>query len=155
MATKCDAAVAWKPARISDLPLLCEMAKPFYRHERLPYDEKVFRDTIGRIIRDPRRGRVWLIRHKGDVAGYAVVCRGYSVEYGGDTAMIDELYVRSARRGRGIGSATLAFLRDYAVKAGLAALQLEVVRGNDRALKLYKRSGFSDQGRTLLVDVLA
>ena len=48
--------------------------------------------AMSRLIDDPSAGRVWIIRaDKADV-GYAVMVFSFSVEFGGRTAFIDELY---------------------------------------------------------------
>ena len=44
--------------------------------------------------------------------GYLVLTLGYSLEYGGRDAFIDEVYIRSSYRGRGIGTAALTFRRN-------------------------------------------
>ena len=88
--------------------------------------------------------------YRGQTVGYVVVCHGYSIEYGGVTGFLDELYLLPAARGRGIGSATLRFLRKESGRRGWVSLLLEVVRGNRKAARLYARRGFADHGRTLM-----
>ena len=143
-------APAWQPAVAGDLPTLLPMARVFYRENHLPFSGARFAAQIRRLIREPVRGQVWVVLVAGSPAGYAITCNGFSVEYGGVTAMLDELYIDGAQRGRGLGTATLRFLRREARKAGLVRLFLEVVPGNAGAERLYRRTGYRNTGRTVL-----
>lgn len=56
--------------------------------------------------------------------------------------MIDGFSVAPAERGKGIGSALLAKLREHAKLSGFDALQLDVTGNNPRARAFYERGGF-------------
>ena len=71
-----------------------------------------------------------------------MICFGWSVEFGGLDAIIDEIYVRPGVRGRGIASETLIALPRALAAGGLKAIHLEVDRTNNAALKVYTRAGF-------------
>ncbi len=100
--------------------------------------------------------RAWLLRAKTDtgadsaVVGYVVLTLGFSIEYGGRDGFMDELYVVPDARGRGVGTAAVRLVMDEARKLGFKALHLEVMPGNERALELYRRHGFTDTRRHLL-----
>lgn len=96
--------------------------------------------------------RAWLLRALpgGPFIGYVVLTLGFSIEYGGRDGFVDELYVAPDARGRGIGTAALQFVMDQARELGFRALHLEVMPGNDRALELYNRHGFTDTRRHLM-----
>jgi ribosomal protein S18 acetylase RimI-like enzyme len=49
-----------------------------------------------------------------------------------------------------LGRRALEFLEEKARASGVNALHLEVDRGNDPALELYRRTGYEDRGRHLL-----
>lgn len=83
--------------------------------------------------------------------GYVIVTFGWSVEFGGLDAFIDELYVRPGVRGRGIATEALISLPRALAQGGLRAVHLEVARGNEAALKLYRRAGFQPREDTLLM----
>jgi ribosomal protein S18 acetylase RimI-like enzyme len=96
--------------------------------------------------------RAWLFRAspEGPVVGYVVLTFGFSIEYGGRDCFIDELYVVPDARGQGIGTAALEFATEEARKLGIKALHLEVMRGNNGALELYRRHGFAEVDRHLM-----
>jgi diamine N-acetyltransferase len=86
--------------------------------------------------------------------GYLVAVWGYSLEWHGRDAFVDELFVEPGRRGRGIGSRALELAQEECRRAGIRALHLEVERPNTRAQELYRRMGFRDHDRYLMTKVL-
>jgi GNAT superfamily N-acetyltransferase len=133
-----------------DLERLLDWIAELYRHERIPFDPAVVRPAVAALLDDARLGQVWLIAVDGLPVGYLVLAFGYSLEYGGRTAVLDELFVAEAYRGRGLGSCALQFAADECRKLGLRALQLEVERHNQDAQRLYRRAGFVDHDRYLM-----
>ena len=83
----------------------------------------------------PRNGAIFMAG--GD--GVAVLSYTVALEHGGRVAWLDELYVVPERRGRGLGRALLNRAVAAARKAGCKTVELEVVRGHERAARLYLR----------------
>jgi len=79
-----------------------------------------------------------------------VVTFGYSLEYGGRDAFIDELWVHERVRGQGIGTRALHMAEAACREQGIQALHLEVERTNAVAQQVYRRAGFVDHDRYLL-----
>lgn len=94
-------------------------------------------------------GCAYLIGPPRAPIGYIVITFGWSVEFGGLDAIIDELYVRPGVRGRGIASESLIALPRALAGAGLRAIHLDVDRSNAAALKLYRRAGFIARENTM------
>ncbi|MDA0267014.1 MAG: GNAT family N-acetyltransferase, partial [Cyanobacteria bacterium] len=69
----------------------------------------------------------------------------YSLEFGGRDAFIDEFYLRSDCRGRGLGTDTLALIKTEAMALGIRALHLEVAHSNLPAQRLYERAQFKSR----------
>jgi GNAT superfamily N-acetyltransferase len=115
------------------------------------FEEDRVRNDLETLISTPHFGQVWLLADAPDrpPIGYLVLCFDYSLEYGGRGAWIDEVFIDRRRRGEGLGTETLRFAEEAAREAGAKVLHLEVNRGN-RALELYRRSGFQDHDRYLL-----
>ncbi|MCZ7658080.1 MAG: GNAT family N-acetyltransferase [Xanthobacteraceae bacterium] len=85
----------------------------------------------------------------GRIAGYAVLCFGYTVEYGGRDAFVDDIYVAPELRGRGHGAALYAALEAAARASGCRALHLEVMP--DNAMRgWYEGLGYRDRGSAML-----
>ena len=138
------------PAGASDLDLLLELAREFYLGEKLPYDEGVLRRAYAALWAAPLHGAAWLARNGGELAGYGVLACGFSLEYGGRDAFVDELFVRPDVRDRGIGSGILDAMEAECRRQGIRALHLEVDRDNPDGRRLYLRRGFVDHERHLM-----
>ncbi|HEX8162448.1 MAG TPA: GNAT family N-acetyltransferase [Pyrinomonadaceae bacterium] len=138
------------PARPADADLLVGLVREFYEFEHIAFDERAARAALLQLLSDGRLGRVFLIRSGGDVAGHLVITFGFSLEFGGRDAFVDELFLRGEFRRRGIGRRALAFAEEQCREAGVGALHLEVERANAAAQELYRRSGFKDHDRYLL-----
>jgi RimJ/RimL family protein N-acetyltransferase len=63
-----------------------------------------------------------------------------------DTTVVFAVYVTPAQRGRGVLPELLAAVADWSIAVGRTELMLEVVVGNDRAVRAYQRLGFADTG---------
>lgn len=145
---------AWlDTAEDEDLPTLERFAAGFNAEDNHGFGPRQKR-ALAEISARPDWGAVRMIRTLEGDAGYAIVCYGYSVEFGGRDGFIDEIYVDPAHRGRGIGGAALAALMDNARRAGFAALHLEVMLENKRAQALYERLGFEVRAARLCSAIL-
>jgi ribosomal protein S18 acetylase RimI-like enzyme len=145
------AAPIFKPASPDDIETLIVMMRDLYAHDGLaPLDEGVARRALLGVIGDDTLGRVFLILLANEVAGYAVLTFGYSLEFHGRDAFVDEIYLRPEYRGLGIGKRALQFLTEVCIAEGVNALHLEVERENTSAQIVYRKFGFEDHDRYLM-----
>ena len=93
----------FRPAEAADSDALLPMIRALCEHDGTPFDELSVGRALARLIDDESLGRVWLIELGNEPAGYLVLTFGFSLEFGGRDAFIDELYVREEFRGRGLG----------------------------------------------------
>ena len=121
---------------------------------KIKFDERAARASFRQLLSLPAFGRVWLLWEGNRLAGYIVLTIGFSFEFHGHDAFIDELYVDAAFRRRGFGRQAVAFVEQKARDMGVNAIHLEVDRGNDPALELYRRSGYADHARFLMTKLL-
>jgi len=138
------------PVTLADDAVLEELMREFYAHEGLDYERARAREAVRTLLADPALGRIWLFRVLDDVVGYAAVTVCYSLEFAGRYALVDELYVREAWRGRGIGARALELAAEACSELGVAAVRLEVDTWNTRAMALYRRLGFDLQERYMM-----
>jgi GNAT superfamily N-acetyltransferase len=121
-----------------------------YADSEPPFDAARARRATEALLREPEFGGVWMMELDGTVAGYIVVLLGYSLEFGGRFGLLDELFVVEAHRRSGLGNAALAFAGEQCHARGWQALRLEVGQKNDRAISVYRRSGFQMHDRFLM-----
>lgn len=133
-----------------DLDVLLPLVRDFYAHFDYPYAEEEKRAVLTAILRSPVVGRIWIVEAGGCPVGYTFLSFYVSIEYGGLTAFVDELYVSPGHRGRGLGTRVLHEVFALAPSLGLRAVHLETERANTRATALYLRLGFIDHDRKLL-----
>jgi GNAT superfamily N-acetyltransferase len=141
-----------RPATPVDLPDLTTFMRQLREDdpEEGPFDEPRCVPAMRRLLADPSLGRAWLIQAGGETAGYVVLTLGYSIEFGGVAAFVDELFVARRRRGQGIGTATLKLVESEARALGVAVLLLEVTRSNEAAKHVYRKAGFADREHHLM-----
>lgn len=142
--------IEFKAATASDADALLAMMRELYEHERTRFDERAARKALLQLLGDDALGRVWLMRSGGEAAGYVVLTLGFSLEFEGRDAFVDELYVGAAHRGRGLGRRAISFVEEACRALGVRALHLEVERENAAAQALYRKCGFADHDRYLL-----
>ncbi len=128
------------------LPLVREL----WQHERMAWDDERTPAALARLLGDPGLGRVWIAEDGAHAVGYLALCFGYSLEFLGRDAFIDELYVDDAFRGRGLGRELIAAAEAACPALGVVALHLEVDHANPRAQALYRQLGFEAHARALL-----
>ncbi len=143
-----------RSATSSDLTLLVDFIRQFYAIDHYPFDADIARQLLQHVIEDDSLGRVWLIDYMEKTIGYVVLTFGFSLEYRGRDAFIDELFLLDAYRGQRLGSQILQFVLDACPALGIHALHLEVERSNVAALHLYRRHGFAENDRHLLTHLI-
>ncbi|HKA52478.1 MAG TPA: GNAT family N-acetyltransferase [Candidatus Binatia bacterium] len=141
---------AFRAAEHADIETLLQFMREYYEFDHLPFDSQAARAALTGVLDDASLGRVWLICDGGEAIGYLVLTLGYSLEYGGRDAILDEVYLRASHRGRGIGRSALTFAEGVCRSLGVRALHLEVERTNTHAHGLYRKAGFVGHDRHLL-----
>lgn len=77
----------------------------------------------------------------------------YRLIYGGKTIFINDIFVLPEFRGRGYGKATMEVLGNRAAEQDIDHIELRVAYDNERALGLYKQSGFGETGINMIKKV--
>ncbi|MCG8560986.1 MAG: GNAT family N-acetyltransferase [Hyphomicrobiales bacterium] len=141
--------VAIKIARVSDRQKLLQFAAAFRKESGSELRRSESR-AIGQLLSEPDHGRAYLISAHDRVIGHAVLCYGFSIEYGGRDAFLDEIYITPGARGQGIGGQVLKLLEAEATADRVRALHLEVLEDHVRVESFYRRAGFADRNSTLM-----
>ena len=119
----------------------------FHEHEiELPVEQ--VRQAIAAMFESDDLGFFVVARKGHGVVGLAAVSFAWTLEHGGKSAWLDELYVDPAHREQGIGTNLLREAIREAEARGCAAIDLEVDHDHRRAEALYAREGFSPLPRS-------
>ena len=113
------------------------------------------RVVIQTVIADQRYGFVLVANAPdGGSIGVAYASSLLSLEHGGVSGWLEELYVLPQWRGRGIGSRLVAEVIARARELGWRALDLEVEASHQRAISLYARHQFQPHSRSRYYRIL-
>jgi GNAT superfamily N-acetyltransferase len=133
-----------------DADLLLAMMRDYYAFDGHSFDPGRARDALLAFLREPSFGKAWLICDDARPIGYIVLTLGYSLEYLGRDAFIDEFYLSESYRGKGWGKRALTFVEEQARRLGVRSIHLEVVRQNTGAQEVYRKSGYTDHNHYLM-----
>jgi len=141
-----------REASLQDEEMLIPMMRALAQQdpEVIPFNESSARAAFHQFLSIPNFGRIWLLYCGADPIGYIILTIGFSFEFRGHDAFIDELYILPAHRRRGYGRQAMEYVAQKALEMGVNAIHLEVDPGNDAALELYRRSGYRDHKRYLM-----
>lgn len=132
---------------------LLPFVQEYHAFEGIHMPETARRRAVARLLGAPELGSIWALDTADGWIGYLVLTYGFSIEFRGRDAFIDEFFIRPPHRGRGLGTRALAQVKDRAVELGLVAVHLEVARGNHAARKLYGGLGFELRDRFSLMSL--
>jgi GNAT superfamily N-acetyltransferase len=110
--------------------------------------------AVDGMLDDPMRGAFLVARLAGETVGVACISYIWTLEHGGRSAWLDELYVRPSHRAEGLGTALVRAVIAEAACEGCAAIDLEVEASHARVEALYAREGFTRHQRARWVRLL-
>lgn len=142
------------PAGPDDLEIVRPLVRAYHDFEGVIMTEATRDRALAPLLEaESPPGFIRLVVVEGEIVGYAAVCFGFSIEFGGRDAFLDELYLEPEQRGRGLGARVLEALHKELAELGIRALHLEVARDNARGKALYRKLGFEDRARYQLMSV--
>ena len=133
---------------LSSLVALFEMQM---REHGVKSSREILLAALNILRAQPEQGFVLSATCDNALAGVAYAARILSLEHGGWSGWLEELYVLPERRGCGVGSQLLAAVIDGATERGWAALDIEVDINHQRVIPLYTRHSFEAVNRTRFV----
>lgn len=137
------------PMQSQHLEEIYSLMEAFYEEDGgYPFHKDRASKALERLLSNPSLGHAWVFLVDGKIAGYMIVTLGYSIEFGGYTALLDEIYVRKGMRRMGIGSAAIQVLFNKCDELGIRAIDLEVEKSNTAAHDFYVKNNFRDGWRT-------
>jgi diamine N-acetyltransferase len=142
--------IYFREAPLEKLDAILGMMKDFSAIDNYAFNREERKENLFRFTASKEMGRLWTIYADELMVGYAVLAFGFSFEFGGRDAFIDELYITESYRNKGIGGKTLEFIFANAPALGIKAIYLEVEKHNEKGNVLYVKKGFKDHNRHLM-----
>lgn len=106
-----------------------------------PVPREHFEQGFDEMMRSDVYVQGYMLVCDGNNVGYCITMKTYSVEAGGITIWIDELFVLEEYRSKGLGRELFKYIEENGNKK-LRRIRLEVELENGRAISLYKKMGF-------------
>ena len=137
-----------RAAERRDVPAIVDMIRELAQFEQLAHLLQATPDKLELQLFGPRPAAEVLVAQGGpETVAYAIFFPTFSTFLARPGLWLEDLYVRPAHRGRGIGSALLAHLGALALERGCGRLEWSVLDWNERAIGVYR-----GLGATLLPD---
>ncbi len=145
--------IHFSAATTAAIPQLLQFNRELNEYDGTPFDEERTRAALEKLLVDTTLGEVWLIcrSEEEEPIGYMALTWGFSIEFGGRDAFLDELYIHSSGRGQGIGKQAMEFAVERCRANSINALHLEVERENQNARAFYLKTGFEDRSHYFLM----
>jgi GNAT superfamily N-acetyltransferase len=126
----------------ADVALILSFIKELAEYKRL-LDRVVASEELLReqLFSARPAAEVVIARWHGEPAGFALYFHNFSTFLGRRGLYLEDLFVRPAFRGKGVGRALLAFLARLAVERGCGRLEWAVLDWNEPAIGFYKGLG--------------
>jgi len=133
---------AIRPARVDDCPAIHAMVRELADFERLTNQHVATVADLRLSLFGLRPAAEAMVAEiAGDVVGFALVFATYSTFLGKSGLWLEDLYVRPAFRGQGIGRSLLLHVAALARERGCGRLEWAVLDWNTRAIDLYRSLG--------------
>jgi GNAT superfamily N-acetyltransferase len=132
-----------RAAAATDLPALVRLLGRLFAIEAdFRPDAERQRRGLSLLLAEPERCAVLLAERRGAVAGMVTAQLVVSTAEGAPSALVEDMIVDEAERGRGVGRALLEAIEAWAAGRGATRLQLLADRENAPALRFYERMGW-------------
>jgi ribosomal protein S18 acetylase RimI-like enzyme len=129
------------------LAVLMEFLKedPHYLASSAVYGDAGSDATLAALrlfLERPELGLVYVARRADQVLAACVACYAISTSRGGLVVKLDDVSVKLAYAGQGIGGTMLEALKDHLRALGVSRIDCGCHRDNARAWRFYERHGF-------------
>jgi GNAT superfamily N-acetyltransferase len=134
--------VILRQATSSDVPLIITLIRELAEYERLAHEVTATEAGLEQSLFGERaQAEVVIAEVDGTPAGYALFFHNYSTFHGRRGLYLEDLFVRPAQRGHGIGKALLRHLAGLAVARDCARLEWAVLDWNAPSIAFYRSLG--------------
>ena len=129
-------------ASSADAPLILTLIRELAEYEKLSDQVTATEADLDRaLFSDRPAAEAVVARLGGEAVGFALFFHTFSTFVGRPGLYLEDLYVRPAHRGRGVGRRLLAHLAALAVERGCGRFEWSVLDWNEPAIAAYRRAG--------------
>jgi GNAT superfamily N-acetyltransferase len=135
-------ALTIRRARPDEMALVLSLVRELAEYEKLLHEVEATEAMLAAaLFGDNPRLFCEIAEWQGEPAGFAVWFVNFSTFSGRSGIYLEDLFVRPAQRGKGIGKALLSHLAKQCVANGWSRLQWSVLDWNTPSIEFYKSLG--------------
>jgi len=130
-------------ATIDDIDALVALLGLLFEQEiEFNPNSELQRAGLRQILENPQSGQILGIRENEHIVGMVNLLYTVSTALGGKVALLEDMVIDPAQRGRGTGSRLLRYAREHARLSGCLRITLLTDDDNIDAQRFYLRQGF-------------
>lgn len=131
-----------RDATEEDVPLILSLIRELAEYERLSSEVVATEDGLRESLFGKRRfAEVLVAEHDGAPAGFALFFHNFSTFLGRPGIYLEDLYVKPAFRGAGVGKRLLVYLARLAKERDCGRLEWSVLDWNEPSIGFYRKLG--------------
>jgi len=129
-------------ATVADVPVILDMIRGLAEYEKLTHEVVATEEKLRESLFGAEPAAEVVLAYWGaECAGFALYFPTYSTFLAQRGIYLEDLFVKSDWRGRGVGFALLRYLAKIAVQRGCGRVEWGVLNWNSPSIEFYKRLG--------------
>ena len=125
-----------------DVPAVVGLVRELAEYERALHEVRVTEEQLRAcLFRDSPALFGHVAEHEGEVVGVALWFLNFSTWRGTHGIYLEDLFVKPAQRGRGLGKELLRTLAEVCVERGYSRLEWSVLDWNTPSIDFYRKAG--------------
>ena len=134
--------IAIRPANAADLPLIATLIRELADYEKLAHEVRFDEAVLGdRLFGARPYAEVVIGEVDGTAQGFALFFHNFSTFEGKPGIYLEDLFVRPAFRGLGLGKHLMAALARIAVQRNCGRFEWSVLDWNEPSIAFYRKLG--------------
>lgn len=130
-----------RKAEEKDVPLILSLIKEIAVYEKMLDDVVATEESIMESIFIRKDAEVLIGEFNGEPIGYALYFFNYSTFLGRAGFYLEDIYIKSEYRGKGIGKEIFKVLGKIAYERGCKRMEWSCLNWNEPSIKFYKSLG--------------
>ncbi len=130
-----------RDANVEDTRLILGFIRELAEYEKLAHEVVATEEELGRWLFREKAAHVLIAETGGEAVGFALYFVNFSTFLGRPGIYLEDLFVRPAARGCGIGKGLLVELARRACRQGYGRVEWWVLDWNEPAIRFYRSLG--------------
>src|SRR5438046_2323462 len=131
-----------RSAHLDDVPIILQLIRDLAAYERAPDEVTATEEQLVDVLFGKKpAAEVLLAFEKESPVGFAVYFYNFSTWLGRAGLYLEDLFVKTEKRGKGYGRALLVELAKIARDRGCGRMEWAVLNWNEPAIKFYRALG--------------